>query len=417
MHEQLPRVTLAAYTHFGARGLKGVGMYHIVKEAWRRGWVEKVIAVSKSHCQYEFNLDLVETFPGESRLIYGLGQVREKVWRNFPSRWLSELLFDRYAASRLTDRGKILIATPGMARTVRRAKGLGYTTFLYGGHSDPAFLLRQIEIERNVFGLTKERQNRSRAWEMARFAAHIDASDYILAISEFAAETYAQQGFPAEKIFIVPLGVDLARFPPAPPPSDGELIYLFMAHASGSTGILKGLPYLLQAWEEMSLPNARLFICGHIGQEVEDLIGRYRTRLGNVEFTGSVSDPAKYYQKASVLVFPSLAEGFGKVVLEAMASGRPVITTSIPKPVVRDCIDGFYIAPRDVPDLKEKMLYFYERPEEVARMGLNASEQARRFSWDRFSLQVADIIAQLSSGSYEGHGDGRCDRFAATGSQ
>jgi glycosyltransferase involved in cell wall biosynthesis len=411
-----PSVILAAYTHFGAKGLKGVGMYHIVKEAWKRGWVEKVIAVSKNHCQYDFDLDLVDTFPGESRLIYGLGQVKEKLWRNFPARWLSELLFDRYAASRLTGRGKILIATPGMARTAARAKSFGYTTFLYGGHSDPAFLLEQIHIERSVFGLTKERQNRGRAWEMARFAAHIDASDYILAISEFAAETYVRHGFPAEQIFVVPLGVDLDRFPRTPP-TNGALTYLFMAHASGSTGILKGLPYLLQAWEEMSLQNARLLICGHIGQEVEDLIRRYRARSNNVEFAGSVSDPAKYYQKASVLVFPSLAEGFGKVVLEAMASGRPVITTSIPKPVVRDGVDGFYISPRDVQDLKEKMLYFHKHPEEIERMGSNASEQARRFSWDRFSLQIADIVAGIAAGSYDADWNEQCHRFAATGSR
>jgi len=391
-----PNIILAAYTHFGAKGLKGVGMYHIVKEAWKRGWVEKVIAVSKSHCQYEFNLDLVDTFPGESRLIYGLGQFRDKVWREFPSRWLSELIFDRYAASRLTGTGKILITTPGLVRTARRAKSFGYTTFLYGGHSDPAFLLQQIQIERSVFGLKNPRQNRSRSWEMARFAAHIDTSDYILAISEFAAKTYVQQGFPPERIFIVPLGVDLAKFSATPPPSGNDFTYLFMAHASGSTGILKGLPYLLQAWDEMRLQHARLLICGHIGQEVQDLVSRYRTRFTNVEFTGSVSDPVKYYQRASVLVFPSLAEGFGKVVLEAMASGRPVITTSIPKPVVRDGIDGFYISPRDVPDLKEKMLYFYNRPEEVGRMGMNASEQARRFSWDRFSVQVADIVARAA---------------------
>lgn len=392
-----PRVTLAAYTHFGARGLKGVGMYHIVKEAWRRGWVEKVIAVSKSRCQYDFDLHLVDTLPGGSRLIHGLGKVQEKLWRGFPSRWLSEAIFDHYAASRLTGSGGIFIATPGMVRTARKAKNFGYTTFLYGGHSDPAFLLQQIQIERSAFGLKTTKQNRSRSWEMARFAAHIDCSDYILAISEFAAKTYVQHGFPPERIFIVPLGVDLAKFSATPPPSGNDLTYLFMAHASGSTGILKGLPYLLQAWDEMSLQHARLLICGHIGQEVQDLVGRYRTRFTNVEFTGSVSDPAKYYQRASVFVFPSLAEGFGKVVLEAMASGRPVITTSIPKPVVRDGSDGFYISPRDVPDLKEKMLYFYEHREEVARMGMNASEQARRFSWDRFSVQVADIVARAAA--------------------
>jgi glycosyltransferase involved in cell wall biosynthesis len=400
MDSPSPRLILAAYTHFGAQGLKGTGMYHIVKEAWRRGWVEKVIAVSKNRCRYDFDLDLVETLPGESRLIYGLHHIKGHVWQAFPSRWLSEMIFDRYAASRLTASGDILIATPGLVRTARKAKALGYTTFLYGGHSDPGYLLQQIQLERKTFGLESRKQNRSRSWEMARFASHIDVSDYIIAISEFAAKTYAEYGFPSERIFIAPLGVDLNRFSATSPPADSDFTYLFMAHASGSTGILKGLPYLLQAWAEMSLQDARLIICGNIGREVQQLIATYKKTLRNVEFTGNVSNPAEYYKRASVFVFPSLAEGFGKVVLEAMASGRPVITTCIPKPVVRDGIDGFYISARDVQDLKDKMLYFYQHRDEVTRMGRNASQQARRFSWDRFSIQVAEIVGEVSARAY-----------------
>jgi len=396
VHRHSPRLTLAAYTHFGARGLKGVGMYHLVKEAWKRGWVEKVIAVSKSRCQYDFDLGLVNTLPGGSRLIYGLGKIKEKVWKTFPSRCLSELIFDYYAASRLTRPGGIFIATPGMVRTAAKAKSLGYTNFLYGDHSSPRYLLQQIQIERSAFGLKNMAENRTRSWEMARFGEHIQQTDYIIAISEFAAETYVEYGFPRNRIFVAPLGVDLKKFSATTSPADSSFTYLFMAHASGSTGILKGLPYLLQAWCELGLEHARLLVCGNIGAEVQELMERYRRDLRNVEFTGNVVNPEQYFQKASVFIFPSVAEGFGKVVLEAMASGRPVIATPIPKPVVRDGVDGFYVPPRDVQALKDKMLYFYEHREEVARMGLNASEQARRFSWDRFSLQVADIVADVA---------------------
>jgi glycosyltransferase involved in cell wall biosynthesis len=138
-------------------------------------------------------------------------------------------------------------------------------------------------------------------------------------------------------------------------------------------------------------------VCGNIGREVENVIAKYKYKLSNVKFTGNVSDPAEYYKKASVFIFPSIAEGFGKVVLEAMASGRPVITTPIPKPAVRDGIDGFYIRSRDVEALKDKMLYFYEHRDEIARMGHNASEQACHFSWDRFSAQVADIVGEVNA--------------------
>jgi glycosyltransferase involved in cell wall biosynthesis len=104
-------------------------------------------------------------------------------------------------------------------------------------------------------------------------------------------------------------------------------------------------------------------------------------------------NPQDYYRRSSVFVLPSVAEGLPKVVLEAMACGRPVITTPILKPVVRDAVDGFYVPMRDVEALKEKMLYFYEHPEEVARMGANASERARSFTWDRFSRQIAELFS------------------------
>jgi glycosyltransferase involved in cell wall biosynthesis len=372
-------------------------MYYFVREAWKRGDLRQVIAISKRRCQYEFDPQLVDTLPGESRLISGLGKLKEKVWSGIPSRWLGEKIFDRYAASRLAGPAGMLITTPRLVGTARRAKALGYKTFLYGSLCDPRYFLQQLQIEQEALGLKGARQEKGRSLGLARFAAHVESSDYIITISDFAKETYVTQGFPSERIFVAPLGVDLRRFPPTPAPADGRFTYLFVAHLTGTTGILKGLPYLLQAWSELNLENAQLLVCGKISQELQELIQRYVTKLRNVEFTGPVNNPETYYQKASVFIFPTIAEGFGKVVLEAMASGRPVIATSVPSPVIREGLDGFYIAPRDVEALKDRILYFYQHPEEVQRMGANASEQAHRFTWERFSGQVADIVAEVAT--------------------
>ena len=390
------RLVLVAYTRFGARGHKGTPTYYLVREAWKRGYVHQVIAVSKSLCQYEFDLQLVDTFPGESRLTSSLSKIKEKVWAGFPSRWLGEVIFDRYAAAKLPRQGGILVTTPRLAQTAQTARGLGYRILLYAGQAHPGYLLKQIQAENDTFGLKSAKQHRSRAWEMARFAAHIASSDYILTISDFAKDTYVQSGFPREKIFVAPLGVDLRRFQ-ATPPVENSFTCLFVAHVAGAIAVLKGLPYLLQAWSELGLQNAQLLVCGKMGPEAQELIQRSAGKLSTVEFLGPVSDPEIYYRKASVFVFPSIAEGFGKVVLEAMASGRPVITTPVPKPVVREGLDGFYVAPRDVEALKDRILYFYQHPEEVRRMGANASEQAHRFTWERFSGQVADIVEEVAA--------------------
>jgi glycosyltransferase involved in cell wall biosynthesis len=391
------RLVLAAYTSFGARGRKGTPTYYLVKEAWKRGYVRQVIAVSKSRCQYEFDLQLVNTLPGESRLTSSLSKIKEKVWAGFPSRWLGEVIFDHYAAAKLPRQSGVLVMTPRLVKTAQVARRMGYRLLSYAGQAHPEHLLKQIQAENSAFSLKSAKQHRSRGWEMARFAAHLASSDYILTISDFAKDTYVQAGFPREKIFVAPLGVDLRRFHATPPPKERSFTCLFVAHVAGAIAVLKGLPYLLQAWTELGLQNARLLVCGKMGPEAQELIQRSAGKLGTVEFTGPVSDPETYFRQASVFVFPSIAEGFGKVVLEAMASGRPVITTPVPKPVVRDGLDGFYIAPRDVAALKDRILYFYQQPEEVCRMGANASEQAHRFTWERFSVQVADIVAEVAA--------------------
>jgi glycosyltransferase involved in cell wall biosynthesis len=397
MATPLPQLVLAAYTHFGAMGLKGNGMYYLVQEAWKKQYVQKIIVVSKKSCQYEFDFCLVDTLPGESRLISLLGQIREKMWSEFPARWLGEsIIFDHYAASRLPRSGGVLITTPRLIHTTRKAKQLGYTTLLYSGTPHPQYMIEQVQTEHKAFGLKEARLLKTDSWEMTRFATHVATSDYILTVSEFAKRTYEQQGIPSERIFVAPLGVDLRKFHAIPPSPSPPFTYLFVGQVDGTTGVLKGLPYLLQAWDELALTDARLVICGHMGPEAQRILQPYGGKLKQVEFVGFVNNIEDYYQHASVFVLPSVAEGFAKVVAEAMASGRPVITTPIFDFVVREGLDGFITPFRDVAALKDRMLYFYQHREESARMGANASKQARQFSWERFSRQVAKIVEQLA---------------------
>jgi glycosyltransferase involved in cell wall biosynthesis len=368
-------------------------MFHLVNRVWKQGKLEKVIALSKKHCRFAFDLNLVETFPGESRLTNGLALIKKKVWKAFPSGWLTELLFDRYAASRLTGRVGNLVVTQGLFQTAKRAKQLGYRVFVYAATPDPRYLTAQVRAEQQAFGLKVAGEDHNRSRQMERFAAQLDIADFVIALSEFAKATYVQYGVPPEKIFVVPLGVDLETFYRTPRLQGDQFTYLLVAHVSGTTGILKGLPYLLTAWSELNLENGRLQICGEMGPEARKLIKSYGGKLRNVDFTGRVSNPELYYRNSSVFVLPSLAEGLPRVVLEAMACGRPVITTPIVMPVVRDGLDGFYVEMRDVRALKEKMRYFYDHRDEVARMGANAADRARTFTWQQFSKQMASLLS------------------------
>jgi glycosyltransferase involved in cell wall biosynthesis len=104
-----------------------------------------------------------------------------------------------------------------------------------------------------------------------------------------------------------------------------------------------------------------------------------------------------YYSSASVLVFPSLVEGFGLVLLEAMASGIPIITTcnTAGPDIIADGVEGFIIPIRDVESLKEKLEWCYRHPQELAEMGRSARQTAEKLTWNRYRQKLLNEVRQL----------------------
>jgi glycosyltransferase involved in cell wall biosynthesis len=106
----------------------------------------------------------------------------------------------------------------------------------------------------------------------------------------------------------------------------------------------------------------------------------------------------KYYSNSSVFVLPSIEDGFGMVINQAMSCGLPVILTENTGgyDIVRDGIDGFIIPIRDVEKLKEKILYLYENPEICKQMGQNAKERAKSgFSWEDYGNKIYENYQKI----------------------
>ncbi|MGI8957697.1 MAG: glycosyltransferase family 4 protein [Chthoniobacterales bacterium] len=214
-----------------------------------------------------------------------------------------------------------------------------------------------------------------------RFLEEYDLADLILVLSEKAAETFRVQGFPEEKLFYLPRGVDVERFTPGPRPPH------FRAVFSGALIERKGVHHLLMAWRKLKLKNAELWLVGSVHDEMKP----YLEKLGgdDVKVIGFAREPEKYLRQSTIHVFPSQCEGSAKVTYEAAACGLPQITTREAGDVVQDGVQGILIQPGDIDALAGAIQHLYDHPEIVERMSLAARVRVvENFTWDHFRTRL-----------------------------
>lgn len=161
---------------------------------------------------------------------------------------------------------------------------------------------------------------------VTRALREIAAADHIRVNSELARRTFIDAGVDATRITAIHPGINLDHFTPSPK-TDG----VFRVIAISSIDPRKGVHDLLQAFEDARLPNAELVIYGGTGDRWSRLLmERWRARLPNlsVRSVEVMTAPAsETFGPASVLVHAAVEDGFGLVVPQALAAGRPVIVT------------------------------------------------------------------------------------------
>ena len=216
-----------------------------------------------------------------------------------------------------------------------------------------------------------------------RFLEEYDLADLILVLSEKAAETFRVQGFPEDKLFYLPRGVDVERFTPGERPAHFRVVF------SGALIERKGVHHLLEAWHRLALKDAELWLVGSVHAEMKPYLKEFAQE--NVKVIGFAQEPEKYLRQSTIHVFPSQCEGSAKVTYEAAACGLPQITTREAGDVVEDGIDGIIIPPADVDALANAIQHLYDHPEIVERMSLAARARVvQNFTWDHFRSRLLD---------------------------
>src|SRR5216684_6851002 len=213
--------------------------------------------------------------------------------------------------------------------------------------------------------------------ERKRFIEEYQLADLLLVLSEKAANTFRVRGFPEEKLFYLPRGVDVERFKP------GERPAKFRAVFAGALIKRKGIQHVLEAWHRLNLPDAELWLIGFVHDEAKPYLKQFWR--DNVRVVGFASDPENYLNQATVHVFPSQWEGSAKVTYEAAACGLPQITTREAGDVVRDGVEGIIVQPGDVEAIAAALEHLHRHPDAVGQMGDAARRRVvENFTWDHF---------------------------------
>jgi phosphatidylinositol alpha-mannosyltransferase len=215
------------------------------------------------------------------------------------------------------------------------------------------------------------------------------------------ARDFVGRHFPGE-YRIIPNGIDYARFatrlePPIERFEDDRLDVLFV----GRLEKRKGLEHLLRAWPAVhaAVPQARLLVVGG-GRRLDGYRRWVRSHgWSEVHFIGHVSpeDLVRYYQTSDVFCAPSTGqESFGIVLLEAMASGRPIVASRIPgyAEVLQDGSEGILVEPRSSSALAAGLVRLLGDAELRREMGSRGRAKAAAYDWSHVAVRVLDFYEE-----------------------
>jgi glycosyltransferase involved in cell wall biosynthesis len=293
--------------------------------------------------------------------------------------------YDLLAASCLPEVDVLLAWSQVSLYTMRKAKKRGITVILEHPmvHVNTWMNLMKEEYART--GIQKGlKYSLFTSLMEKRMLAEYETADYINVNSSYSRRTFIQNGVPARKLILTPLGIDTDFFKPAVSVSASEKIKFQVLYV-GRLELLKGVHYLIEAFAALNLPDSELLLVGRVLPEMQPFLEKY---AGTYTYLGhkNQEELREIYQGASVLVLPSVQESFGLVLTEAMACGVPVIATENTggPDIITEGQNGFVVPIRNVAAIQEKIMVLYN-----SRCCLpGMSDNARKTVMERFSLEV-----------------------------
>lgn len=217
-------------------------------------------------------------------------------------------------------------------------------------------------------------------------------SQYHIVASTFSKKAAIYTGVLPEQIFMCPYGVDKKFFRPINKDFGGPLKVLFV----GEVNQRKGIYQILLAAKEINRDDIKFNIVGRGGNICSYLYDEYKFY---VEFLGHVSFDhlIELYSSSHIFVFPSLGEGYGLVILEALSAGIPVICSNncVGQDIIKNGHNGFVIDAGDSNALMHKILWFDNHREELSIMSEHAVNSVKHVTWPAYNHQLVTVLSEI----------------------
>jgi starch synthase len=343
----------------------------------------------------------VETFPWIHAPEMLLWRVGIPSWISDRTGYLNALLFDEFTSRRIGDCDAFVAISGAGLKTGGLVQKRGGKFVCDRGSTHQRYQERLVSEEHQRWGVNIQVSDLR---DTIREEKIYDEADAITVPSSFARRSFIESGIPAAKIHMIPYGVNLSNFAKVADPPTDTFEVLFV----GGVALRKGIPYLLEAFGRIKHPAKRLRIVGGMSPCVKQVL--HRLPQDKVDFLGALPQTSLPHIMSSshLLVLPSIEDGFGLVLSQALACGCPVLASinTGAEDLFTNGKEGFVVPIRDVGALTERMQQLADDPKTQREMSEAALRRAKDLGgWTEYGSLWKSLLRRLTNASTQEDGE------------
>ncbi len=319
-------------------------------------------------------------------------QTADKIWE-----W-AELKFDKWVAAQLNKKIDFIhVYEHAALASLKKSKALGITSFYEQPSQHHTFFNDIVQSQwQNHPNLKTDdqmllsnhkshRRNKRRDEELA-------CADYVICNSVFTKRTLLKAGIADEKIIVIPYGFpDVVKTAMPIKNNPEKLVFLY----AGNLSLRKGIHILINAWK--TLPNANNHELWLIGsKQLPGFVFENMPHSIKIKENMPHQDLLNLMRQADAFILPTLADGFGMVISEAMAIGLPVICTqnSGGTEIITHLQNGLIITAGDEQAIIESINWCIKNPNQLNEIGKSALKTAEEYPWSAYRKRLIEEISK-----------------------